>query len=92
MQKLNEKQGADKEAGVSEQINDFIQKNRKPIFITAALLFVVLIAVIAAFSLMDMFRNRPSPPWKILTTAMKPYFLRLTKSICRMMLLHSFRN
>ena len=58
MQKPNEKQGADKDASVSERINEFIQKNRKPIFIMAAALLVLLIAVIAAFSLMDVFRNR----------------------------------
>jgi tetratricopeptide (TPR) repeat protein len=58
MQKPNEKQSADKAPNVSEQINEFIQKNRKPIFITAASLLVILIAAIAALSLMDMFRNR----------------------------------
>jgi len=58
MQKPNEKHGADKELNLNERINDFIQKNRKPIFIMAASLLVVLIAVIAALSLMDVFRNR----------------------------------
>jgi tetratricopeptide (TPR) repeat protein len=58
MQKPNEKQGADKDANASERINEFIQKNRKPIFIFAASLLVILFAVIAAFSLMDMFRNK----------------------------------
>jgi tetratricopeptide (TPR) repeat protein len=58
MQKPNEKQGADKEPNVSERINEFIQKNRKPIFIIAASVFAVLFAVIAAFSLIDVFRNR----------------------------------
>ena len=58
MQKSNEKQGADKEPDLSEKINEFIQKNRKPIFIIAASLLVLLIAVITAFSLMDVFRNR----------------------------------
>jgi len=58
MQKPNEKQGVDKEPNVSEQINEFIQKNRKPIFIVAGSLLVILIAVIAVLSLMDVFRNR----------------------------------
>jgi len=58
MQKPNEKQGADKDANVSESINDFIQKNRKPIFIVAGALFALLIAVIAVLSLMDEYRNR----------------------------------
>jgi len=58
MQKPNEKQGAEKDVSVSERINEFIQKNRKPIFIMAAALLVLLIAVIAALSLMDVFRNK----------------------------------
>jgi len=58
MQMANEKQGVEKAASISEKLNDFIQKNRKPIFIMAASLFVLLIAVIAALSLMDVFRNR----------------------------------
>jgi len=57
MQKPNEKQGAES-PNLSESINDFIQKNRKPIFIMAASLLVLLFAVIAAFSVMDVFRNR----------------------------------
>jgi len=58
MQKPKDKQGADKEPNAGEKINEFIQKNRKPIFITAASLLVILFAAIAALSLMDMFRNR----------------------------------
>jgi len=58
MQKQNEKHGADNDANASEKINEFIQKNRKPIVISAVSLLVILIAVIAALSLMDMFRNR----------------------------------
>jgi tetratricopeptide (TPR) repeat protein len=58
MQNQNEKQGADKGANASERINDFIQKNRRPIFIMAASLFVILITVIAALSLIDVFRNK----------------------------------
>jgi len=58
MQNQYEKQGAEKDANTSEKINEFIQKNRKPIFILAASLFVILIAVIAALSLLDVFRNR----------------------------------
>jgi len=58
MQKPNEKQGLEKAPNLSDSINDFIQKNRKPIFIMAASLLVLLFAVIAAFSLMDVFRNK----------------------------------
>jgi tetratricopeptide (TPR) repeat protein len=58
MQKPDEKQGADNNANVSERINEFIQKNRKPIFVSAAAALVILIAVITAFSLMDVLRNR----------------------------------
>jgi len=58
MQKPNEKQGAENAPNLSESINEFIQKNRKPIFIIAASLFVLLIAVIAVFSLMDVFNNK----------------------------------
>ena len=58
MQKPNEKQAVEKGPNLSESINDFIQKNRKPIFIMAASLLVLLFAVIAAFSVMDVFRNR----------------------------------
>jgi tetratricopeptide (TPR) repeat protein len=58
MQKPIKKSDADKEPNVSEKINEFIQKNRKPIFIMAASLLVILIAVIAALSLMDVFRNK----------------------------------
>jgi tetratricopeptide (TPR) repeat protein len=58
MQKHNEKHGADKEPDLTERINEFIRKNRKPIFIFSASLLVILFAVIAAFSLMDLFRNR----------------------------------
>jgi tetratricopeptide (TPR) repeat protein len=58
MQKPNEKQGADNDANLSEAINEFIQKNRKPIFVLAASLLVILIAVIAALSLMDVLKGR----------------------------------
>jgi len=57
MQKPKEKPGA-QDVNVSEKINEFIQKNRKPIFITAASLFALLIAVITTLSLIDVFRNR----------------------------------
>jgi len=58
MQKPNEKQDAEKGLNFGESINEFIQKNRKPIFILSAFLLAVLFAVIAALSLMDVFRNR----------------------------------
>jgi len=57
MQITNEKQGAEN-ANLSESVNEFIQKNRRPIFILAVSLLVILFGVIAAFSLMDVFRNR----------------------------------
>jgi len=58
MQKPIEKQAADNDVNAGEKINDFIQKNRKPIFISAAALLVLLIAVIAALALMDSFRKK----------------------------------
>jgi len=58
MRKPNEKQDAEKGANFGESINEFIQKNRKPIFIVSAFLLAVLFAVIAALSLMDVFRNK----------------------------------
>ena len=57
MQKPNEKQGVE-DVNASEKINEFIQKNRKPIFITAVSLLLILVAAIAAVSLMDVFRKR----------------------------------
>jgi tetratricopeptide (TPR) repeat protein len=58
MQKQNEKQGVDKEPDFGEKINEFIQKNRKPIFFTAVALLIILIAIITTLSLMDVFRNK----------------------------------
>jgi len=58
MQKQNEKQSAEKSPAIGESINEFIQKNRKSIFIFGASLVVILFAVIAAFSLMDFLRNK----------------------------------
>jgi len=58
MQKQNEKQDAEKSPAIGESINEFIQKNRNYIFILGASIIVILFAVIAAFSLMDFFRNR----------------------------------
>ena len=52
MQKQNEK------PEVGQEINDFIQKHRKPILITAGALVLLLIASIAAFSLMDFLHGR----------------------------------
>ena len=57
MQKQNEKQGAD-DAAINESINEFIQRNRKPIFIISGSLLAILIAVIAVLSLMEVFRNK----------------------------------
>jgi len=58
MQKLNEKQGAEKSPNIGESINEFIQKNRKAIFITAGALFAVLITVVAVLSGMDEYRKK----------------------------------
>jgi tetratricopeptide (TPR) repeat protein len=58
MRNQNEKQGADNDAAAGEKINEFIQRNRKPIVITGASLLIILIAVIASLSLMDIFRNK----------------------------------
>ena len=51
MQNQNEKTGA------VQDINDFIQKHRKPLFITAGALLLLLIISIAVFPLMDMYRG-----------------------------------
>ena len=45
-------------AGIGEGINSFIQKHRKPIYITAGAVLVLLLLCIAAFSLMDVFRGK----------------------------------
>ena len=43
---------------IGEKVNDFVQKNRKPIFISAAAIALLLIISIAALALMDRSRNR----------------------------------
>ena len=43
---------------VSDGINEFVQKHRKPIFISAAALLAVLLICIAALSIMDILRAR----------------------------------
>ena len=52
MQNQNEK------VGVSEGINDFVQKNRKPIFVTLSAIVLLLIVSIVTLSLMDVFRGK----------------------------------
>ena len=44
--------------GIGENINSFIQKHRKPIYISAAVVLLLLILCIAAFSLLDVFRGK----------------------------------
>jgi len=56
MQNPNEKPAAGNEPNASEKINEFIQKNRAPIFITAASLLAILVAVIVTLSFMEVFR------------------------------------
>ena len=53
MQNLNEKP-----VGIGDRINEFIQKHRKPIFITAVAVFLVLIICIVFISLLDVFREK----------------------------------
>ena len=43
---------------VSEKINEFIQKRRKPLFISVAAVLLILVICIAGISLMDVFRER----------------------------------
>ena len=56
MQNENEKRAVG--AAVSDGINEFIQKHRKPIFISAGTILLSLIAFIAAISIMDVLRGR----------------------------------
>lgn len=44
--------------GIARTINDFIQKHRKPILISAGAVILLLILSAAAFSLIDVFRGR----------------------------------
>jgi len=54
----NENERTDKGVTVSDGINEFIQKHRKPIFAAAAALLLLLIFCIAALSIMDMLGAR----------------------------------
>ena len=45
-------------AGMGESINSFIQKHRKPIYISAGVVLLLLIVCIAAFYLLDVFHNK----------------------------------
>jgi tetratricopeptide (TPR) repeat protein len=47
----------EKKPSISARINDFIQKHRKPIFMVAGTVFLLLIAGVVALSLMDVMRN-----------------------------------
>ena len=60
MQNENEKHamGADRGASVSDGINEFVQKHRKPIFFSAGLILLSLIAFIAAISIIGMLRGK----------------------------------
>jgi len=58
MRKPDEKQGADNDTNAGERINEFIQKNRKPVLFTAVTLLVLFIAAVAALSLIDVLGNR----------------------------------
>lgn len=51
MRNFNEKPNA------GEGINDFIQKNRKPIFVSLGLIVLLLAGCIAGLSIMDLFRK-----------------------------------
>ena len=52
MQNQNEK------TGVGESLNEFVQKYRKPIFVSLAMVVALLVISIAALSLTDMLRGR----------------------------------
>ncbi|MDR1859238.1 MAG: soluble NSF attachment family protein [Treponema sp.] len=52
MQNQNEK------TRIGESINNFIQKNRRPIFVLMGTVFLLLITSIATLSLMDMYRSK----------------------------------
>jgi tetratricopeptide (TPR) repeat protein len=51
-------QNANEKTGVGDGINDFIQKYRKPIFISTGLALLALIAFIAALSFIGMLRGK----------------------------------
>ena len=51
-------QNPDEETKVGQRINDFIQRNRKPIFIFSGAVILLIVLSIAVFSLMDLFRKR----------------------------------
>ena len=46
------------EANLNEKINDFVQKNRKPIFVSLGVLLAVFAGTVAFFSLTDFFRKK----------------------------------
>jgi tetratricopeptide (TPR) repeat protein len=51
-------QNANEKTGMSDGINEFIQKHRKPIFVSAALALLLLIAFIAVLSFIGMLRGK----------------------------------
>jgi tetratricopeptide (TPR) repeat protein len=51
-------QNADQKTSIGEKINEFVQKHRKPIYISMGAVVVLLIVGIATLSLMDFLRNR----------------------------------
>ncbi|MDR2718424.1 MAG: tetratricopeptide repeat protein [Treponema sp.] len=60
MQNKNEKSapggGANDASSIGDGINEFIQKHRKPLFVSAGVILLILILCIAALSVMDILR------------------------------------
>ena len=53
-----EKEKSEVTASLSEGINEFVQKHRAPIFVSAGVILLSLIAFIVALSVMDMLRGK----------------------------------
>jgi len=50
--------GNEKQPQFSQRITEFVQKNRKPIFVSAAAVVILLIGILVAFMVTDMLRGR----------------------------------
>jgi tetratricopeptide (TPR) repeat protein len=54
----NEKKEKNERKDLSEGINEFARKHRKPIFISIGVIVLALIGIVASISLMDLFRKK----------------------------------
>ena len=51
-------QNSNEKTSVGEGINEFVQKNRKPIFVSLGLIVLLLVGCIGAFSMLDLLRKK----------------------------------